>query len=185
MPRMWTGQKLGQGADLSTSPLISTLEAARKGSLTPRDAAESAQSCWEMPQQTSLWSDAIRLLPNLTLNSRRWWRMRTLSKILYLFYSEKALIKGLQITWMPSNHSRNILFCYLAFSEEPPTTVPRRWHIQGQRDKEIQQREKNLTMLTLSCVVQTNLLKMSNPMNCHRMNKLQNKTPTTELVTNT
>ena len=111
------GQKLGQGADLSTSPLISTLEAARKGSLTPWDAAESAQSCWEMPQQTSLWSDAIRLLPNLTLNSRRWWRMRTLSKILYLFYSEKALIKGLQITWMPSNHSRNILFCYLAFSE--------------------------------------------------------------------
>ena len=137
-----------------------------------------------MPQQTSLWSDTIRLLPTLTLNSRHWWRMRTLSKILYLFCSEKSLIKGLEITWMPSSHSRKYPFLLPGLSEEPPATVPRRWHIQGQRDKEFQQREKHLTMLILSCVIQTNLLKMLNPMNCHRANKLQNKTPTTELVTN-
>ena len=133
-----------------------------------------------MPQQTSLWSNATHLNSELTTLVEDEDSFKDSVPLLFgKGFDQKArdhmeAIKSLKKTSFPASQP-------FQKSHSPQS------HSQGQRDKEIQQssQDKGKNLMTLSCVIQTNLLKILNSMNCHCTNKLQNKAPTTELVTNT
>ena len=124
----------------AAAPFLSTLEAARSGSLTPKGAAESAQL-------------ALKLLGNASANISTEQRRKatthlnpelcTLTEYEDNFHEEAPFLFGKTFDQQAKDHieavkslKKTMFTDSSTFSKKPPLIGPGRWHIQGQRDKQ-------------------------------------------------
>ena len=143
-----------------STPLISLLESARKGTLTAKEAAESIQHAIKLLQPTCQSNDDGGQLPTWILSWLRWWKMN-----MSFWCCDNAIQ---QVLWPESQGphggnqitEENLPTCHRepVFSEGPSPNVLGRWHLQGQRrTQEVQDpsvRKKNSgTVLILVCKI--------------------------------